>query len=191
MHTLGYITPLNGHQEAFIQRPVHPVDRLSPPALGAPLCDLCVSALVDSCPGPAPLRSTLMSNPILTVSSFSPRSRSASHEYPKVCLLDRIIPPAPLSKPLGTILQPQKNTLNGSSSLPLCFSASPLLPHSRLSLSIEAFTKHIDPPDPAVHLPLFIGYWAHRETQLLLLSTEMHPGQCLMVQTTQRLHFAK
>lgn len=85
--------PLNGHQEAFIQSPVHPADHQSPLALGAPLCDLCVSALVDSCPGPALLRSTLMSNPILTVSSFSPRSRSASHEYPKVCLLDRIIPP--------------------------------------------------------------------------------------------------
>lgn len=85
--------PLSGHQEAFIQSPVHPADHQSPLALGAPLCDLCVSALVDSCPGPALLRSTLMSNPILTVSSFSPRSRSASHEYPKVCLLDRIIPP--------------------------------------------------------------------------------------------------
>lgn len=72
---------------------VHPVDHQSPLALHAPLCDLCVSALVDSCPGPALLRSTLMSNPILTVSSFSPRSRSASHEYPKVCLLDRIILP--------------------------------------------------------------------------------------------------
>lgn len=52
---------------------------------------LCVSALVDLCPSPVLLRSTLMFNPILTVSSFSPRSRSASHEYPKVCLLDRII----------------------------------------------------------------------------------------------------
>lgn len=72
---------------------VHPVDHQSPLALSAPLCDLCVSALVDSCPGPALLRSTLMSNPILAVSSFSPRSRSASHEYPKVCLLDRIILP--------------------------------------------------------------------------------------------------
>lgn len=99
--------------------------------------------------------------------------------------------PTPLSKPLGTILQPQKNTLNGSSSLPLCFSASPLLPHSRLSLSIEAFTKHIDPPDPAVHLPLFIAYWAHRETQLLLLSTEMHPGQWLNGTNHPEITFCK
>lgn len=114
---------------------VHPEDHQSPLALGAPLCDLCVSALVNSCPGPALLRSTLMSNPILTVSSFSPRSRSASHEYPKVCLLDRIIP-SPFQSHWGTILQPQKNTLNGSSSLSLCFFGFPLLPHSLLSLSI-------------------------------------------------------
>lgn len=71
---------------------------------------------------------------------------------------------SPLSKPLGTILQPQKNTLNGSSPLPLCFFGFPLLPRSLLSLSIYAFTKHIDPPDPGVHLPLFIDYWAHRQT---------------------------
>lgn len=68
-----------------------------------------------------------------------------------------------LSKPLGTILQPQKNTLNGSSSLSLCFSHFPLLSPSLLSLSLWAFTKHIDPPDRGVHLLLFIDYWT--ETQ--------------------------
>lgn len=62
------------------------------------------------------------------------------------------------SKPLGTIIQPQKNTLNGSSSLWLCFSHFPLLSHSLLSLSPWAFTKHIDPPDRGVHLLLFIDY---------------------------------
>lgn len=60
------------------------------------------------------------------------------------------------SKPLGTIIQPQKNTLNGSSSLSLCFSHFPLLSHSLLSLSPWAFAKHIDPPDRGVHLLLFI-----------------------------------
>lgn len=86
------ITPLNGLQEVLIQSTVHPPDNWSPLAPSTPLWDLCVSAAVDSCPGPALLGFTLMFNPILTVSSFSPRSRSASHEYPKVCLLDRIIP---------------------------------------------------------------------------------------------------
>lgn len=67
-----------------------------------------------------------------------------------------------LSKPLGTILQPQKNTLNGSSSLPLCFSRFALLPRSLLPLSVWAFTKHIDPPDRGVHLPLItivVEHW--------------------------------
>lgn len=59
----------------------------------APLWDLCGSAVDDSCPNPALLTVTLMFNPILTVSSFSSPSRSVGHEYPKVCLLDRIIPP--------------------------------------------------------------------------------------------------
>lgn len=76
------------------------------------------------------------------------------------------------SKPLGTILQPQKNTLNGSSSLSLCFSRFPLLSNSLLSLSPWAFTKHIDPPDRGVHLLLFIDYWTGTQThtRVLLLS---------------------
>lgn len=126
---------------------VHPADHQSPLALTAPLCDLCVSALVDPCPGPALLRSTLMSNPILTVSSFSPRSRSASHEYPKVRLLDRITPPPTPTPPFqsywGQFLGHKKNTLNGSSSLPLCFFGFPLLPHSLLSFVHSGLSLNI------------------------------------------------
>lgn len=169
VHTSHHITLLNGLQEALIQSDVHPPDNWSPLAPSTPLWDLCVSALVDSCPGPALLRFTLMFNPILTVSSFSPRSRSASHEYPKVCLLDRIIP---LFKATGDNSSATKNTLNGSSSLSLCFSRFPLLSNSLLSLSPWAFTKHIDPPDRGVHLLLFIDYWTDTQThtQVLLLS---------------------
>lgn len=116
--------PLGGPHPGVIQSAVHPPDNWSPLAPCTPLCDLCVSALVDSCPSPALLGFTLMFNPILTVSSFSPRSRSASHEYPKVCLLDRIIP---LFKATGDDSSATENTLNGSSALSLCFSLFPLL----------------------------------------------------------------
>lgn len=111
---------------------VHPADHQSPLALSAPLCDLCVSALVNSCPGPALLRSTLMSNPILC----PPSVHGAALPVMNIQRSAYLTGLSPLSKPLGTILQPQKNTLNRSSSLPLCFFGFPLLPHSLLSLSI-------------------------------------------------------
>lgn len=77
----------------IIQSAIQPPDNWSPLDPITPLWDLCVSAMANSYPSPALLRFTLMFNPILAMSSFSPRSCSASHEYPKVCLLDRIIPP--------------------------------------------------------------------------------------------------
>lgn len=126
-HTMPYHSHerhLGGPHPGVIQSVVHPSDNWSPLAPSTPLWDLCVSALVDSRPSPALLRLTLMFNPILTVSSFSPPSRSASHEYPKVCLLDRIIP---LFKATGDDSSATKNTLNGSSALSLCFSRFPLL----------------------------------------------------------------
>ncbi len=122
-HTAPYHS-LEWHIGGPHQSAVHPSDNWSPLAPSTPLWDLCVSALVDSCSSPALLRFTLMFNPILTVSSFSPRSRSASHEYPKVCLLDRIIP---LFKATGDDSSATKNTLNGSSALSHCFSGFPLL----------------------------------------------------------------
>lgn len=94
-HTTVYHSP-EWHLEAphpqVIQSAVHAPGNWSPLTRRTPLWDLCVFALVDSCPSPTLLRFSLMFNPILTVSFFSPRNRSASHEYPKVCLLDRIIP---------------------------------------------------------------------------------------------------
>lgn len=87
--------------------------------LVTPFWGFCAPALVDSSPA-----LTLMFNPILTVSFFGSKNRSASHEYPKVCLLDRIIPPfkATMDDSLAT-----KNTLNGSSAFFLCFFHFPLL----------------------------------------------------------------
>ena len=126
----------------------------------SPLIPLCF------CTGwftsPVLLTFTLMFNPILTVSSFSPPSRSASHEYPKVCLLDRIIP---LFKATGDNSSATENTLNGSSALSLCFFRFPLL-----SLSL-----------PSVFVPLgfYQTHWSTRSgsssaAPLRLLDTQTH-----------------
>lgn len=135
--TTPYHSP-EWHLEAphpeVIKSAVHASGNWSPLTPSTPFWDLCVFALVDSCPSPTLLRFTLMFNPILTVSFFSPRNRSASHEYPKVCLLDRIIP---LFKATGDDSSATKNTLNGSSALLLCFFAFLYsLSHSLLSLSL-------------------------------------------------------
>lgn len=61
------------------------------------------------------------------------------------------------SKPLGTILQPQK-THSMDLLLTRFVSLAFLCSQSLLSLSLWAFTKHIDPPDRGVHLLLFIDY---------------------------------
>lgn len=100
--------------------------------------------------------SPLMFNPILTVSSFTLQSCLASHEYPKVRLLDRIIPPFKANEGDSSAT---KNALNGSFALLLCFSHFPLLSlSSLLSLSLWAFTKHIDLPSRGVLLLLFIDF---------------------------------
>lgn len=75
-----------------IQSSAKPTRHLAPVALSSALW------LANSCSCPAILRFTLIFNLILTVSSFSLQICWASHEYPKVCLFDRIIP---LSKPTG------------------------------------------------------------------------------------------
>lgn len=155
-HTAPYRSPekhLGGPHPGVIQSAVHPSDNWSPLAPSTPLGDLCVSALVDSCPSPALLTFTLMFNPILTVSSFSPRSRSTSHEYPKVCLLDRIIP---LFKATGDDSPQETHSMDLL--LTRFVSLAFLYSHSLLSLSPWAFTKHIDPPDRGVHLLRFIEY---------------------------------
>lgn len=102
MHTLGTgarTTPchspewhLGGPHLWVIVSPVHTPDNSSPLAPSHPSETHVFSAVADSRPSPVLFASTLMFNPILTVSSFSPPSRSAGHEYPKVHLLDRIIP---------------------------------------------------------------------------------------------------
>lgn len=75
-HTTAYHSP-EWHLEAphpeVIQSAVHAPGNWSPLTPSTPLWDLCVFALVDSCPSPTLLRFTLMFNPILTVSFFSPR----------------------------------------------------------------------------------------------------------------------
>lgn len=103
--------PSGGPHPRVIQSAVHAPGNQPPMAPSTPLGDLCGSPLVDSCSSPALLRLTLMFNPILAVSSFSPQSCSAGHEYPKVCLLDRIIP---LFKATGNDSSAAKNTLNES-----------------------------------------------------------------------------
>lgn len=160
-----YLSPewyLGGPHAGVIQSAVHPPDNWSPKH--TPLTPLCFF-LVDSRPSPALLWFTLMFNPILTVSSFSPRSRSASHEYPKVCLLDRIIP---LFKATGDNSSATKNTLNGSSALSLCFFRFPLL-----SLSL-----------PSVFVPLGF-YQTHWSTRSGSSSAALHRLLDTRTHTTQ------
>lgn len=157
-HTTAYHSPekpLEGPHPGVIQSAVHPSGNWSQLAPSTPLGDLCVSALADSCLSPALLTFTLMFNPILTVSSFSQWSRSASHEYPKVRLLDRIIP---LFKATGddssaTKKHTQWIFCSFALFLWLSFTLTPfcLCPSGLL-------LKHIDPTDQGVHLLLFTDY---------------------------------
>ncbi len=76
---------------------------------------------------------------------------------------------SPLSKPLGTILQPQKtHSMDLLLSRFVSLTFLHFLPHSLLSLSLRAFTKHIDPPDRGVHLLLFIDYMTDTQTHTIV-----------------------